>query len=83
MMILVKEVFLWVLTGLLRDGHQVEVIKDLLLLRSPVVIVEVVINPHESLIDQFWNNGFSGGGARYWELHLLASSHPRTIETGI
>ena len=56
MMVLVKEVFLGVLAGLLGDGKQVEVIEDLLLLGSPVVIVEVVINPHEALVYEFRDN---------------------------
>ena len=55
-MVLVKEVFLGVLAGLLGDGKQVEVIEDLLLLGSPVVIVEVVINPHEALVYEFRDN---------------------------
>jgi hypothetical protein len=55
-MVLVKEIFLGVLTGLLGDGKQVEVIEDLLLLGSPVVIVEVVINPHEALVYEFRDN---------------------------
>jgi len=59
-----------------RDRDQVEVIEDLLLLGSPVIIVEVVIDPHEALVDHFRNDRLADGCPGYWELHLLASAHP-------
>ena len=63
MMVLVKEIFLGVLTRLLWDSNQVKVVEDLLLLGSPVVIVEVVIDPHESLVNHFGDNRFTNGSA--------------------
>lgn len=38
------------------DNKEVEVIVNLLLFGLPIVIVEVVIDPHESLVDHFRNN---------------------------
>jgi hypothetical protein len=59
-----------------RDRDQVEVIEDLLLLGSPVIIVEVVIDPHEALVDQLRDDRLADGCPGYWELYLLASPHP-------
>jgi hypothetical protein len=59
-----------------RDRDQVEVIEDLLLLGSPVIIVEVVIDPHEALVDHFRYDRLADGCPGYWELYLLASAHP-------
>ena len=76
MMIFVKEVFLGVFTCLLWDSNQVEVIEDLLLLGSPVIIVEVIIDPHKSLVNHFRHNRFADGCTGNGELHLLTSAHP-------
>ena len=77
-MVLVEEELLSFLR-LKRDRDQVEVIEDLLLLGSPVIIVEVVIDPHEALVDHFRNDGLADGCPGYWELHLLAGAHPRLV----
>lgn len=50
MMVLIEEELLSIFC-LCGDGDEVEVVEDLLLLRSPIVIMEVVIDPHETLID--------------------------------
>ena len=50
MMILIKEELLSIFR-LLGDGNEIEVVENLLLLGSPIVIMEVVINPHEPLIN--------------------------------
>jgi hypothetical protein len=57
-MVLIKEELLAILS-LLGDGNEIKVVEDLPLLRSPVFIMEVVINPHETLINEFRNDGFS------------------------
>jgi hypothetical protein len=58
MVVLVKEELLPFLC-LEWDRDQVEVIEDLLLLGSPVIIVEVVIDPHEALVDQLRHDGLA------------------------
>lgn len=56
-MILVKEEFLGPIL-LLRDGNQVEIVENLLLLGPPVIIVEVIVNPHEALVYHLRNDRF-------------------------
>ena len=76
--ILVEEELLSFLR-LQRHRDQVEVVEDLPLLGSPVIIVEVVIDPHEALVDQFRNDGLADGRPGHWQLHLLACAHPGPI----
>lgn len=52
--ILIKEEFS--LIFMRRYYQQIEVVIYFLLLKLPVFIVEVVLNPHKPLIDQFWDN---------------------------
>ena len=47
-MIFVEEVLRQVLVG--RHHEKVEVVEDLLLLEFPIIVMEVVIHPHEALI---------------------------------
>ena len=35
--------------------QQIEVVKHLLLLGSPIIIVEVIVNPHKALIQNLWD----------------------------
>lgn len=51
------------------------------MLLFPISIVEVVIDPHESLVNYFWDNRFAEvvrtGGRN---LNLEASAQPREVE---
>lgn len=62
-----------VLVGLIRgrEHQQVEVVKYSLLLRAPVIVMEVVVNPHETLVKQLWHERLLKGGVdRRRKLHL-------------
>jgi len=54
--VLVKEEFVLIGCWGCGDNQKVEIVEDFLLLCPPVIIVEVVLNPHESLVDHLWRD---------------------------
>lgn len=56
-LVLVKEEFVCVGGRGLRNHQKVEVVEDCLLAGAPVIVVEVVINPEETLVKKFRYQG--------------------------
>ena len=64
------------------NDKKVEVVKDFLLFKLPVVIMKVVINPHEPLVNHLGNNRFLGHRmVRDGELYLEPCTEPIVVET--
>lgn len=84
--IFIEEEFVLVWCSCCRYLEQVEVVIDLLLLQLPVGIVEVVVDPHESLVDHFWHdrllNSRLSNVAVHWQFDLESSAEPAIIEAG-
>lgn len=51
--ILVKEVFMVIFVRW--DNKEIEAVKNFLLFKLPILIMEVVFNPHESLVYHLWH----------------------------
>jgi hypothetical protein len=46
---------LLLLCGRSGDQKKIEIVKNSFLLSAPVIIMEVVFNPKESLVQEFWD----------------------------